>query len=140
MLGPALRTLKGALPKAQITLLASPDGAQAAPLLPWVDEVLVHDAVWQMGNVRGGAAPEDVPIDVEAQVDVIEAIEGRQVDAAFIFTATGHSPWPAAYLTYLSGVGIRIGQSREFGGGLLTHWVEPLPDKVHQVDPQPVPA
>jgi ADP-heptose:LPS heptosyltransferase len=129
MLGPALRTLKVALPKVQITLLASPEGAQVAPLLPWVDEVLVHEAVWQ-----SRAAPEDVPIDVEAQVDVIEAIEGRQVDAAFIFTATGHSPYPAAYLAYLSGVGIRIGQSKEWGGGLLTHWIEPLPDKVHQVD------
>jgi ADP-heptose:LPS heptosyltransferase len=129
MLGPAVRTLKGALPKAQITLLASPNGAQVAPLLPWVDDLLVHEAVW-----LSRAAPEDVPIDVEAQVDVIEAIDARQVDAAFIFTATGHSPWPAAYLAYLSGVGIRIGQSKEFGGGLLTHWVEPLPDKVHQVD------
>jgi ADP-heptose:LPS heptosyltransferase len=129
MLGPALRTLKGALPRAQISLLASPAGAQVAPLLPWVDEVLVHEAVWQ-----SSASAEDVPIDVEAQVDVIEAIEARQVDAAFVFTATGQSPWPAAYLTYLSGVGIRVGQSKEFGGALLTHWVEPLPDKVHQVD------
>ena len=129
MLGPALRTLKGALPQAQITLLASPEGAQVAPLLPWVDEVLVHEAVWQIRNVPGGADPEDVPIDVEAQVDLIEAIEGRQIDAAFIFTATGHSPYPPAYLAYLSGVGIRIGQSKEFGGGLLTHWVEPCPTR-----------
>ncbi|WP_199320641.1 hypothetical protein [Leptolyngbya sp. FACHB-261] len=37
MTSPALRALKAALPQAQITLMASPAGAQAAALLPWVD-------------------------------------------------------------------------------------------------------
>ena len=37
-------------------------------------------------------------------------------------------PWPAAYAAYLAGVGIRIGQSREFGGSLLTHWLLPAED------------
>src|SRR4051812_11284331 len=45
--GPALRAIKAAAPAARLTLLASPAGAQAAALLPWVDEVIVHRASWQ---------------------------------------------------------------------------------------------
>jgi len=40
MLGPALRAMKETLPHVRLTLLASPAGAMAAPLLPWVDEVI----------------------------------------------------------------------------------------------------
>ena len=42
MLGPALRTVRQALPNVHLTLMSSPAGSQVAPLLPWVDEVLVH--------------------------------------------------------------------------------------------------
>ena len=45
MLGPSLRTLRQALPQATITLMASPGGDHVAPLLPWIDDVLVHRAV-----------------------------------------------------------------------------------------------
>jgi len=47
LLSPALRALHQALPQAAITLMASPAGSQAAPLLPWVDDLIVHRAVWQ---------------------------------------------------------------------------------------------
>jgi ADP-heptose:LPS heptosyltransferase len=47
MLGPALRALRRALPAAEITLLTSPVGAKAAPLLPWIDAVMTCRAVWQ---------------------------------------------------------------------------------------------
>src|SRR5690606_11153149 len=47
LLGPALRSLHYALPRASITLLCSPHGAQIAPLLPWVDEVIEYRASWQ---------------------------------------------------------------------------------------------
>ncbi|MGZ3585578.1 MAG: glycosyltransferase family 9 protein [Ktedonobacterales bacterium] len=46
MLGPALRAVKETSPNARITLLASPAGATAAPLLPWVDDVIVWRAIW----------------------------------------------------------------------------------------------
>jgi ADP-heptose:LPS heptosyltransferase len=38
LLAPGLRALRETLPGAEITLMASPAGRQAAPLLPWVDE------------------------------------------------------------------------------------------------------
>ena len=47
MTSPALRAIKEALPEARLTLMASPAGAQAAPLLPWVDDVLVERVLWQ---------------------------------------------------------------------------------------------
>ena len=141
MLGPALRALKGALPHATVTLLASSAGAEVAPLLPWVDEVIRADAVWEDngGEPSPGPGPgvdleAEPKIDVEAQVDLIEAIEGCRADAAFVFTDYRTTPWPAAYLCYLAGVPIRIGQSKELGGALLTRWVRPQPDRLHSVD------
>jgi ADP-heptose:LPS heptosyltransferase len=126
-LGPSLRVLKGALPKAQVALLASPSGSQVVPLLPWVDDLLVHDPIWQDTSA-------EPLIDVEAQVELVELIESRRFDVAIVFTSRQRSPWPAAYVCYLAGVPIRLGQSRELGGGLLTHWVRPLPDDAHPVD------
>ncbi len=47
MLGPALRAVKETSPQARITLLASPAGSTAAPLLPWIDDVITERVVWQ---------------------------------------------------------------------------------------------
>src|SRR4028118_1204580 len=47
MTGPVLRALKENLPRASITLMASPGGKEAAPLLPWVDEVFAWRVLWQ---------------------------------------------------------------------------------------------
>ena len=50
MPGPALRDLHHHLPGARVTLMASPKGSQAAPLLEWVDEVMVERVVWEDGS------------------------------------------------------------------------------------------
>src|SRR5829696_7748877 len=50
MTGPVLRALKENLPGSHITLLASPGGSKAAPLLPWVDEVLAWRVMWDPGR------------------------------------------------------------------------------------------
>ena len=47
MLGPALRAVKETSLDARLTLLASPAGATAVPLLPWIDDVIVCRAIWQ---------------------------------------------------------------------------------------------
>src|SRR5690606_29321977 len=47
MAGPALRALREALPSARLTLLASPAGAEAAALLPWLDDVIAWRVLWQ---------------------------------------------------------------------------------------------
>ena len=113
MLGPALRAVKTAVPKAHITLLCAPTGAQVAPLLPWVDDLLVHRAVWQDAS---GA----MPLDPVRETAFIETLRAGRYDAALIFTSFSQSPYPPAMACYLAGIPVRIGQSREFGGGLLS--------------------
>lgn len=127
MLGPALRTVRANLPQATITLLATPGGSQAAPLLPWVDDVMVHRVLWQ--DISG-----TWPLDPERELALVDEIRAREFDAAIIFTSFTQSPYPPAYVCYLAGVPVRIAQSREFGGGVVTQWVRPLPDDAHQVD------
>ena len=127
MFSPALRFLRRVMPRARFTLMVSPAGAQAAALLPGVDEVLVHRALWQ-------EAGSDLAFDASREQALIEELRARQFGAAFLFTNFLQSPVPAAYACYLAGIPIRVAQSREFGGALLTHWVRPLPDSSHQVD------
>ncbi|MGE5655535.1 MAG: glycosyltransferase family 9 protein [Actinomycetota bacterium] len=127
MLGPALRSLRHHLPNATIALMASPVGAQVAPLLPWIDETLTHRALWQdaSGSLRFNPIRE---------AGLIEAISKRRFDAALIFTSFSQSPYPPGYACYLAGIPKRIGQSKEFGGSVLSQSVKPLPDEAHQVD------
>jgi len=127
MIGPALRVLRQALPAARITLMASPAGSQVAPLLPWIDEVLVHRALWQDASGSMG-------LDPAAELDLVAALRARAFDAAVIFTSFSQSPYPPAYVCYLAGIPIRVGQSKEFGGSVLSQWVKPLSDGAHQVD------
>ena len=127
MLGPALRALRRELPDASITLMASPAGAQVAPLLPWIDEVFALSAVWQDASWK-------MPLDPRREQSLVENMAKRNFDAAIIFTSFSQSPYPPAYVCYLAGIPLRIGQSREFGGSLLTQWVTPPPDSAHQVD------
>lgn len=127
MTGPALRTLRQALPGAEITLLASPAGTRTAALLPWVDEVITHRAVWQ-------DAAGTMPLLPGAQTALVDTLRAGRFDAALIFTSFSQSPYPPAYACYLAGIPIRLGQSREFGGSVLSTGVRPLPDGAHQVD------
>jgi ADP-heptose:LPS heptosyltransferase len=127
MLGPALRAIRANLPRASITLLATPGGSQAAPLLPWIDDVMVQRVLWQ--DISG-----TWPLDPGRELALIEEIRARQFDAAIIFTSFTQSPHPPAYICYLAGIPLRIAQSKEFGGGLLTQWVRSLGDEAHQVD------
>ncbi len=127
MLSPAVRALRSALPRARLSLLVSPAGQAAAALLPGPDEVIGYRALWQ--DARG-----DRPFDPAREEEWVRAIAARAFDAAFIFTRFSQSPFPAAYACYLAGIPTRIAQSREFGGGVLSHWVRPPPDSAHQVD------
>lgn len=127
MLGPALRALREAYPGAQITLLGSPSGSQAAPLLPWVDETISWRASWQEIAENPIVAPQK-------ERDLVHILTQRHFDAAFLFTSFAQSPYPPAYACMLAGIPVRVGQSKEFGGAILSHWVHPLPDLIHQVD------
>lgn len=126
MTGPALRALKRSLPDVHLTMWASPAGTRAARLLPWVDDVLEARALWQD---LGGLS-----FDPRREQGLVEQLAHGRFDAALIFTSFSQSPHPAAYACYLAGIGVRVGASKEFAGGVLSHAVDAGPDERHQVD------
>lgn len=128
MIGPALRALKRGLPRCSITLLASPAGAQAAELLPWVDDVLTHRALWQdLGSL---------PFDPARELELPATLAAGEFDAAVIFTSFSQTPHLAGFICYLAGIPLRAGASKEFAGSVLTDELRsgPQEDGLHQVD------
>ncbi|MCP2257696.1 ADP-heptose:LPS heptosyltransferase [Streptoalloteichus tenebrarius] len=132
MLTPALRALRRALPvEARIDLLASPAGAAARQLLPDVDGMLVVSPSWQDASGRAEADPVRAAWREHALVKMVAA---RDYDAMLVFTSARQSPWPAAHVGMLAGIGVRAVHSTEFGGAVATHWVTPPSERTHQVD------
>jgi ADP-heptose:LPS heptosyltransferase len=127
MTGPALAAVKAGLPSARLTLMASPGGAQAAPLLPAVDEVLSWRVLWQ--DVSGA-----LPLDPGREQDLVDELRRRRFDAAVVFTSFSQTPHAAAYVCYLAGIPLRLGQSKEQGGAVLTTELAAPPDGTHQVE------
>ena len=127
MLGPALRAVKETSPQARITLLASPGGSTAAPLLPWIDDVLTWRSVWQdVGH--------HMPFNPAYERELIELLVQRNFDAALIFTSFSQSPHIPAYVCYLAGIPLRAGESNEFGGGTLSTQLQGASIEMHQVE------
>ncbi len=126
MTSPVLRALKRNLPESSITLMASPGGSKAAPLLPWVDEVLSWRVLWQ--------DLDRLSFDPAREWALIEALREGEYDAAIILTSFKQTPHAAGYACYLAGIPLRLGESKEWGGGVLTTEVPPAPDELHQAE------
>jgi ADP-heptose:LPS heptosyltransferase len=126
MLSPALRSLRENLPQAKLTLMVSPAGSTAIPLLPEVDEVLTWRSLWQdLGSLK---------FDPQREWDLINLLKAKQYDAAIIFTSFSQSPHPAALICALAGIPLRLGESKEGDFHTLTSAIPPAPDSIHQVD------
>ncbi len=126
MTSPALRAIKENLPECRLTLFASPGGAQAAELLPWVDAVLPWRVIWQdLGKLD---------FDPGREWELVRTLEDGKFDAAIIFTSFSQSPHPPGFLCYLAGIPMRLGESKEAGNGVLTMEVPTAPDEIHQVE------
>ena len=110
---PAIHAVRASLPRARITLLAGPVGAQAARLNPDVDDVIVHRAPW--------VDPwQELPHDSDRERRAIEAVRAGRFDGAIVFTSFRQSPLPAAYLCYLADIPLRLAASVDGPGSLLT--------------------
>ncbi|HEX7082341.1 MAG TPA: glycosyltransferase family 9 protein [Gammaproteobacteria bacterium] len=127
MTTPALRAAKESAPR-HITLLTSPGGAEAARLVPDVDDVLVYEAPW----VKATPARSDANGDRE----LIARLAAMRFDAAVIFTVYSQNPLPAAMVCYLAGIPRRLAHCRENPYQLLTDWAadfEPAGGVRHEV-------
>jgi ADP-heptose:LPS heptosyltransferase len=91
--GPAVRAVAR---QAEVVLLAGPQGAPAARLLPGVAEVRVLAAPW--------ITTVDRPIDDALVDEVRRAVAETGVDEAVVLTSFHQSPLPLALLLRLAGV------------------------------------
>jgi hypothetical protein len=62
--------------------------------------------------------------------ELIKSLADRKFEAIVIFTEPDQSPYSLAYFAYLAGIPIRVGQSQEFGGSLLSHAIKPPNERV----------
>lgn len=128
MTTPALRALRAARPGRRVTLLTSPAGAEAAALVPEVDDVIVYDAPWVKATAaRADSAPEHA---------MLARLRGAGFDAAVIFTVYSQNPLPAAMLCCLADIPRRLAHCHENPYQLLTDWVpdpEPARGVGHEV-------
>ncbi|HET9907376.1 MAG TPA: glycosyltransferase family 9 protein, partial [Anaerolineales bacterium] len=127
MLSPALRALREALPHAQLTLLTTEAGSQMAPLLPWVDHVMVDQAMWQDGTGSRLINPRE-------EIAFIERLRRHDFSIALIFSSVSQSPLRAAFACYLAGIPYRVGFAKGMSGSILSHSLLPPADELHQVD------
>lgn len=106
---PALQKLRDLFKNAVITLMSQEKQDEN---IPWVDNILVYkNAKFNFKNP-------------ECELALIAKLRSDAFDAAVIFTNPRESPYALAYICYLAGIPIRIGQSQEFGGGVLSQNIE----------------
>jgi lipopolysaccharide heptosyltransferase II len=128
MMTPAIRALRSGRPGRRITLLTSPSGAAVTQLIPEIDDVLVYEAPWVKSS----------PLRLASDVDqaLIRRLRAGRFDAAVIFTTFSQSALPAALLTFLANIPLRLAHCHEKPYGLLTDWIpDPEPEQAirHEV-------
>jgi ADP-heptose:LPS heptosyltransferase len=107
--GPAVRALSAG--SRSLTMLAGPEGAAAAALLPGVDEVLEYSAPWI--QARPG------PLDRDRLGALAGEVAARGFDQAVIFTSFHQSALPTALVLRWAGVPRISAISEDYAGSLL---------------------
>jgi ADP-heptose:LPS heptosyltransferase len=107
--GPAVRAVAD---RGEVVLLTGPRGAQAAELLPGVNEVLTWAAPW----IEPSPAPDCDPEHLDTLVTLLRA---RHCDEAVILTSFHQSALPTALALRLAGVRRITAISEDYPGSLL---------------------
>jgi ADP-heptose:LPS heptosyltransferase len=107
--GPMVRAIAAGADR--VVFLAGPAGAEAARLLPGVDDVLAWRCPWIL--------IDPPPIDRDDLVELIECIRVLAPDAAVISTSFHQSPLPLALLLRAAGVPRIAAISVDYPGALL---------------------
>lgn len=116
--GPAIRSV--AATASRVTVLASPAGAEAARLLPGVDDVAVWTCPWIVAN--------PAQIDSADIAGLIQRLNRARFDVAVILTSYHQSALPTALLLRLAGVPRIVAASEDYPGALLDDRVPEPPD------------
>lgn len=114
--GPAIRAV--ATGSDRVTVLAGPNGAAAARLLPCVDEVLEWRCPW--------IDPTPDAVTRREVEDLVDLLAGHRFDRALVFVSFHQSPLPTALVLRMAGVPWVGAVSVDYPGSLL--------DLRHQVD------
>jgi lipopolysaccharide heptosyltransferase II len=122
MTEPAMRAVKQSAPHRRLTLLTSNSGAEVAPLIWELDDVIRYAAPW----MKATAVAPDASFDR----GFIRSLARCRFDGAVIFTVFSQSALPAAMACYLADIPLRLAHCRENPYQLLTHWVRD-PDNEH---------
>jgi ADP-heptose:LPS heptosyltransferase len=122
MITPAIHVLKTAQPDRRITLMTSSAGAEIAPLISDLDDLIIYDSPWLKATApRESSAPEFA---------MIERLREAQFDAAVIFTVYSQNPLPSAFLCYMAGIPLRLAHCHENPYQLLTDWIKDPPIQI----------
>ncbi len=119
--GPAIRAVAR---WARVSLLVSPQGEQAARLLPGVTEILLWPCPWT------GFDPP--PVDPPSTRRLVDSLRRRAFHAAVVLTSDHQSALPAALLLRLAGVPWIGAVSRDYPGSLLD--LRHRPKEGHEVE------
>ena len=125
--GPAVRAV--AASSDRVVLLCGPRGAEAAAMLPGVDEILVWNSPW-----IAQPAPELSSAEWRRLIRMIRSV---RADAAVILTSFHQSPLPIAMALRLAGVRRIGGASVDYPGSLLDVRLIPGEDLPEDI-PEPV--
>ncbi|MDQ3615726.1 MAG: glycosyltransferase family 9 protein [Actinomycetota bacterium] len=116
--GPAVRAV--AAGSDRVTVLAGPNGAAAARLLPGVDEVVEWRCPW--------LDPQPGPVERRDVDFLVERLAALRLDRALVLTSFHQSPLPTALVLRMAGVAWLGAISEDYPGSLL--------DLRHAVDEQ----
>jgi hypothetical protein len=129
-----------------VLICVSHQGNSKIPVEPILDIVCCNKSitgVWLLTVAPDGS--ELVPVHINTHqplqqkalfchpgdyLQLIELLQSIGFDAAITLTLPNQSPFSLAYLCYLAGIPIRIGQSQEFGGGVLSLCIQPPAEPV----------
>jgi ADP-heptose:LPS heptosyltransferase len=107
--GPAVRAVAAAC--GRVTMLAGPRGADAARLLPGVDDVIAWRAPW--------VDLDPPPVRPETLTGLTTRLAARRFTEAVVFTSFHQSPLPTALVLRLAGIPRIAAISEDYPGSLL---------------------
>jgi ADP-heptose:LPS heptosyltransferase len=116
--GPAVRAVAAAADR--VTVLVGPRGAEAATLLPGVDDVLVWNCPWIVSPPPA--------VDEADVLDLVARLRARHLDEALVLTSFHQSALPTALLLRLAGIPRVAAISEDYPGDLLTGRIPPPAD------------